>query len=91
MLVIFGENYITSTIYYIPAILNLGYSYPLGVRKQFTGGTQNFKLLQNKLIKGKQMWFRGIREGGQFRLRGTQRGSILIWGFASNKRLGTAI
>jgi hypothetical protein len=44
---------------------------------------------QNKPTKGKQRGFWRVRQGSQFWYGGTQRGSILFWGYLSKKRLRT--
>ncbi len=51
-----------------------------GVRKEFTGGTQKLKS-NSKVPDLDRILFRGMR--------GTQRGTILILGYASTKRLKT--
>jgi hypothetical protein len=65
---------------------------PLGVREEATGGTrrahrgtQNSKNLTQMKLIWVEFFIWGYREGDG----GTQRGTILIWGYASTKRLRT--
>jgi hypothetical protein len=48
------------------AILNLGYLYPWGVRKQFAGGMRNLKSYQKSPQKENKKFFSGVIEECQF-------------------------
>ena len=57
---------------------------PTGVREQPTGNAKFKKPHPNEAYLGR-IFYLGVREGDG----GTQRGTILIWGYGSTKRLRT--
>ena len=60
-------------------VLNL----TLGVRKQLTEGTQ---VAQNWYAKSKK-----VPKQAHFRFGGTQRGTIMIWGYAEEENLDLGV
>jgi hypothetical protein len=52
-------------------------------------GYIELQIYQNKDTKGKQKGAYGYAKGVTFDLGVTQKGSILVWGYVSNKRLRT--
>jgi hypothetical protein len=63
-----------------------GVRVPLGVREEATGGTRRaHRGMQNSKNLTQNEAYLGVREGDG----GMQRGTILIWGYASTKRLRT--
>ncbi len=61
---------------------------PGGYASSLTGVCRILNYIKISPQKGTK-GFLGVTEGGQIQLGGMQRRSILIWGYASNKRLRT--
>jgi hypothetical protein len=76
----------------ITGVLNLGYANPLGVHDKLTGGMQNSKTTQKKLIcvefmiwgyaKGILVWFGGTHRGTIYDLEVRKGYTSLIWGYS---------